>query len=180
MGFGAFVRIVRGNYTRRFPSLVDRFYVVGRVSAESGARFEKDITGIRGYRDETSELGCFGTGLRTTTKNAEVDQTFPTYLQQPVEDRKCAPIFSLVLSVGAKPIEVLRIFNSANFTCSASSICWIAPFLMFRTWIDVLGAEATIGHGFAADAESPFSIQCLYCEWRGPFQYLLSGFRCFL
>jgi hypothetical protein len=144
---------IRGNFTRRFPSLVDRFYVVNGFVPNPALQPEKDITGIVGIETKQANWDASAQVYEQLRKNAEVTQTFPTYFT-PVETGN-AHLFSLVLSAGVRPIQALRIFDSANFTRSHVDL-FDSAFPYIPNFIDVLGAEAALGLGFAADAEARF------------------------
>jgi hypothetical protein len=144
---------VRGNFTRRFPSLVDRYYVVQFFQPNPGLTPEKDFTGIAGVETKQERWDASVQVYEQLRQNAEVLLNLPTY-STPV-DSADAHLFSLVLTAGVKPVEALRVFDSANFTRSHVDL-FDSSYPYIPNFIDVLGIEATLGKGFLADAEARF------------------------
>jgi hypothetical protein len=158
----------RGNFTRRFPSLVDRFYVFEGFTPNPGLTPEKDFTAIEGIETRQSRWDASAQIYEQLRENAEATITDQNGNFTPVEAGN-AHLFSLVLTAGVRPVEELRVFNSANFTRTHVDFL-NAAFPYIPNFIDVLGAEATLGHGFAADADARFQSSA----YTGPGKALAS------
>jgi outer membrane cobalamin receptor len=142
----------RGNFTRRFPSLVDRFYVFQGFIPNPALTPEKDFTGIIGVETHQSRWDASAQVYEQLRENTQATITDQNGNYTPIEAGN-AHLFSLVLTAGVRPIEEIRIFNSANFTRTHVDLL-DASFPYIPNFIDVLGAEATLGHGVAVDAEA--------------------------
>jgi len=147
---------VRGNYTRRFPSLVDRYLSVPStnpafaVISNPNLQVEKDVTGIIGIETKQSKWDASVQGYYQVRYNAEIAVVTPSGHSLINSDN--ARIASLVLTGGAHLLDDVRLYNSANFTYShVNALNTRFPYI--PNFIDTLGLEAQITQKLAADAE---------------------------
>jgi hypothetical protein len=153
---------LRGNFARRFPSLVDRFYNIPASSfdkatlANPDLQPEKDLTAIGGVDTQQSFWDASIQAYYQIRYDAEVQYETSTYRTLINSDN--ARIFSLVFTAGFKPVDQLRVFNSVNYTSSrVNSLGSEFPYM--PKFIDVLGVEAQVTKDLSAQAQARFQSQ---------------------
>jgi hypothetical protein len=139
---------VRGNYARRFPSLVDRYLSI--PNANPNLQVEKDVTAIVGADTKQDRWDFSIQGYYQIRYNAEVAVVGPTGHSLINSDN--ARIASLILTGGANLPHDIRLYDAANFTYShVNALDTRFPYI--PNFIDTLGLEGQITKELGADVE---------------------------
>jgi hypothetical protein len=146
----------RGNYARRFPSIVDRYLSVPNANlafstnANPNLQVEKDVTGIVGAETKQDQWDFSVQGYYQIRYNAEVGVDLPSGHTLINSDQ--ARIASLVLTGGANLPHDIHLYDAANFTYShVNALDTRFPFI--PNFIDTLGLEGQVTKGLGADVE---------------------------
>jgi hypothetical protein len=145
---------VKGNFSRRIPSVVDRFYNIpaaGGFPAQVGnpnLLAEKDLTGILGVQTRQSHWDASLQGYYQVRYNAQVPLDSDTVDTLINSDN--AHLFSIVATAGWTPLDVVHFYESANFTHSEVNALQ-SPFPYIPDFIDLLGMNLTFSSKLSAD-----------------------------
>jgi hypothetical protein len=146
----------RGNYARRFPSIVDRYLNIPNanpefaVVANPNLQVEKDVTAIVGAETKQNKWDLSIQGYYQIRYNAEIAVDGPTGHTLINSDN--ARLASLVLTGGANLPHDVRFYDAANFTYShVNALDTRFPYI--PNFIDTLGLEGQITNQLGADVE---------------------------